>query len=245
MGGRNLTGYPTAAAQPLHSSSSRRNHQIGEYMVTADGRGFRYALNGAAALVVGDVLQSRVEEAKHDALAVAAAAIGATEVTVTTESTTGALDENEYADGWMVIDTTPGLGYTYPISGHPAADASSTCVITLAMPIEVALTTDSRVTLVFNPWSKVIQSPGTTLTGCPVGVAIYPITAAEYGWVQTHGPCGVLISGTPGAGLPVGVPHTVAGAVIIDDADATTTVVGRMIETGRDATVGPVFLTID
>ena len=111
------------------------------------------------------------------------------------------------------------------------------------MPIEVALTTDSRVTLIFNPWSKVIQSP-TTLTGAPVGVAIYPIASGEYGWVQTHGPCGVLISGTPGAGLPVGVPHSVAGAVIIDDADATTTVVGRMMETGRDTKICPVFLTI-
>lgn len=234
---------PKVIGQKLFSASATAKHGLGEYYEIGC-RGFRYALAGASALVAGNVLQSRVEEATHDALVIVTGDAGSRDVTLTTEASTGALDANEYAGGWLVIDTTPGIEVPmYEIDSHPAIAASSNGTIRLREPLEYALTTTTRVTLMFNPYSKVIQFPVTTATGVPVGVAVYPTTAAYYGWVQTRGPCGVLIAGTPAAGAMVTAVGAVAGAASIFS--STLPVIGRMMETGRDTKVCPVWLTID
>ncbi|HEY3220330.1 MAG TPA: hypothetical protein VGJ80_06340 [Gemmatimonadales bacterium] len=240
----NLSGS-SAAARGTFSSSSTQEHHLGQYLETKDGRGFRYALAGAVALVAGNALQNRVEESTHDALVVVTGAANATTITLTTEAASGALDANEYADGLAVIDTTPGEGYSYHILSHPAVLASSNGVITLYPddPIQVALTTSSRVTLIFHPYSKVIQFPVTTATGVCVGIAPYPIAIAEYGWVQTHGLCGALIAGTPAIGAQVTAVGAVAGALSI--ISGTLPLVGHMADTGRDTKICPVFLNID
>lgn len=219
---------------------------IGTKMVTRDGRVFRYVKAGASALVVGNVIQAPAQITTHDQLTPAAAAIGATTITPTLDATNAAT-ENQYAEGWACIDTTPGEGYCYPIASHPAAAASAAVALKLPADakVQVALTTSSRVTLVPNPYKAVIQCPVTTLTGAIVGVAVAPIAASNYGWVQIEGPCGVLIAGTPAVGAAVGVPATAAGAVVIDGAATSGLfVVGRMMVTGVDGKILPVLLSI-
>jgi hypothetical protein len=218
---------------------------LGSRTVTRDGRTFRYVKAGASALVVGNVIQAPAQITTHDQLTPAAAAIGATTLVPTLDAT-NAVVANQYAEGWAVIDTTPGLGYSYPIASHPAAAASAAVTLTLPVDakVQVALTTDSRITLVPNPFKGVIQSPVTTLTGVVVGVAVAPIAANNFGWVQTSGPCGVLIAGTPGVGLAVVVPATAAGAVVVDGAASATKVIGTMMVTGVDGKVLPVLLDI-
>lgn len=241
----NLTCDPVGSVDQLWSSSATQAHQLGTRFVTRDGRVFRYCKAGAADLVVGNVIQAPAQDTAHQQLTPAAAAIGATSFTATLGASAAAA--NLYAEGWAIIDTTPGLGYAYPISGHAAVLASG--VITLNLPadspIQVALTTSSRVSLQRNPYAGVIQSPVTTLTGAVVGVAVYPIVAAQYGWIQTHGPGAVLIAGTPGVGLAVVVPATAAGAVVVDGAAAATKVVGSMMVTGVDGKVQAVLLNIN
>jgi hypothetical protein len=206
---------------------------------------FRYCKAGAADLVVGNVIQAPAQDTAHQQLTPAAAAIGATSFTATLGASAAAA--NLYAEGWAIIDTTPGLGYAYPISGHAAVLSSG--VITLNLPadspIQVALTTSSRVSLQRNPYAGVIQSPVTTLTGAVVGVAVYPITANQFGWIQTHGPAAVLVAGTPGVGLAVVVPGTAAGCVVVDGAASATKVVGSMMVTGVDGKVQAVLLNIN
>lgn len=243
MSGRNLTGYGTAPAQPLFSSSATRAHSPGEKFVTPDGRTFRYVQAGGTALVVGNAIQAPAQDTDHDQLTVVAGAINALQLSFTTGSGSGALDENEYAGGFAVIDTTPGLGYVYPIVGHPAVAASSTAVITLAMPIQVALTTDSRVTLMKNPYAGVIQHPVTTATGVCLGGAIYPIAASEYGWIQSGGPGAALILGTPGVGQPVTSVGATAGGLTVHSAELN--VVAEMMVTGVNGKVLPVFWKVD
>jgi hypothetical protein len=133
----------------------------------------------------------------------------------------------------------------YPVDGHLAITASTAFVVNLALPIEVALTTTSRVTLVPNPYSAVIQAPATTLTGAVVGVAVYPIGISEFGWVQVSGPCGVLVGGTTGPGLAVVVPGTSAGMAVIDGAASATQVIGSMMVTASAGLVLPVHLRLD
>jgi len=236
--------WPSASGQGGFASSAEPKASLGEYRETKDGRGFRYVLAGAVALVAGNCLQTRVEEATHDALVVVTGAAGSTDLTITTEATTGALDLNEYGGGFAVIDTTPGEGYTYQILSHPAvaAQTNGTLKLVPADAIQVALTTASRVTLIFNAYSKVIQFPVTTATGVCVGVAIYPIVAEQYGWAQVRGTCGVLIAGTPAAGQQVTPVGAVAGAASI--ISGTLQLIGHMSETGRNTIICPVQLNI-
>jgi len=231
--------------QPSFDSLTAPIHSVGTQVMTSDGRKFRYVQAGASALVRGNMIQAPAQITNHDQLTPSAAAIGATQVSVTLGST--AVTANQYADGWICIDTTPGLGQLLKIQSHPAADASAAVVLTLyeVDALQVALTSSSRVTLVPNPYKSVIQTPVTTLTGAVLGSAIYPIAASEYGWIQTGGPAAVLVAGTPGVGLAVVVPGTAAGCVVVDGAAAATQVVGTMMVTGVDGKVLPVFLTID
>jgi hypothetical protein len=233
------------APRNLWSSSATPEAPLGARFEMSDGRVFRYCRAGAVALVAGNVVQAPAQLVNHQQLTPSAAAAGATTLVAALGAT--AATANQYAGGWAIIDTTPGEGYMYPISGHAAVASSGTITLALdrASGIEVALTTSSRVSLQANPYNGVIQSPVTTLTGAVVGVAIYPIAINGYGWVQTHGPAAVLIAGTPGVGLAVVVPATAAGAVVIDGAAAATKVVGSMMVTGVDGKIQAVLLNIN
>lgn len=242
-----MAGLVQLTGQSLFSSASTTAgapfHALGDLYFDGDCK-YRYVKAGAL-LVVGNMLQAPAQDIDHDQLVVAAAGIGATKITITLG--TSALTANQYSGGWAAVDTGTGLGFRYRITSHPAALAAATCVLTLAAstPIQVALTGTSRVTLYQNPYNGVLQSPITTQTGACIGCAIYPIASGEYGWIQTCGPAGVLIAGTPAVGAAVVVPGTAAGAVVVDGATAATQVVGAMMVTGVDGKVLPVRLNLD
>jgi hypothetical protein len=228
-----------AVGQPLFSSSADKAHELG-FVAVSGGRRFRYVQAGASALVVGDALQARVEDTDHDDTAVRATAVGATSIAITTGSGNGALDLNEYADGYAVIDTTPGLGFVYKIASHAAIAASTNGELVLdGETVQVALTTSSKITLFANPYKAVIQHPVTTATNVCVGGAVYAIAAAEYGWIQTWGPGAGLTLGTPGAGLPVTSVGATAGGLTVHSGELGA--VAKMMATGRNGKVCPVF----
>lgn len=215
-------------------SSATQNHDLGTRVETDDGRVYRYALAGAVDLVAGNVLQGPAIVTAHLANTPPAVAIGAQSFTYTPGAATGTA--NQYAGGWLQVDTTPGNGYTYEVSGHAAIASSTAFTLNLKDAIQVALTTSSRVGLIANPYRGVIQFPVTTATGTAAGVAPYVITAAQYGWIQTWGPCSTLIAGTPALGAGVMTPSTTAGSAIV----LTTTnlvvaqPVGYMMQIGVD-----------
>jgi hypothetical protein len=227
---------PTTAGSPLMPLNCA--------VESKDGRRFRWCKAGASDLVAGNVIQSSAFLTNHTVMGVTATPIGATSLVVTPGATAGAA--NLYAEGYIAISITPGLGYTYQVSSHAAITASTAFTLNLvpSEPIQVALTTSSKVDLIANPYQNVIQFPVTTATGKLVGVAPYIISANQNGWLATWGPCAVLNKGTTGAGLAVGVPGTVAGGVVIFAA-ATTALVGELMQTGVDASSNLVFLRID
>lgn len=231
-----------AVAQPLFSSSATQFHEAG-FKATGQGRVFRYSKAGAL-LVTGNALQSAVEDVDHDDIVCRATAIGATQLLITTGSGSGNLDENEYAGGFAVIDTTAGLGFTYMIQSHAAIGASSNGALNLVdgESVQVALDTNSRITLMQHPNRNVIQLPATTLTNRVAGGCVYPIASGEWGWIQTGGPGAALISGTPGAGQPVTVSGT-AGALAVHSAELPE--VAFMMVTGRTGKVLPVYWLLD
>lgn len=230
------------SGQEVFSTSTTQVHALGECGMTQDGRKFRYCRAGATDLVVGNCLQAAAQDADHDNLTAAAAAIDATTVTLTLG--TSSVTANQYAEGWLVIDTTPGLGYAYKISSHPQADASATVALTLYRQdaVRIALTTASRGTLMPNPYDNVIQAP-TTLTSVPVGGCVHIIGDTEFGWIQTGGPGAALIQATPAVGNALSPSGTTAGALAINS--GTLPIVANIQVTGVNGRVMPVFWLID
>ena len=238
-----LTGPAIVAAQAILAESSVAMQNVGSYMETADGRGFRYTKVGATATVAGKVYQSKALDATNDqpsgGHAVAAAAIGATEVTTTATLTVTA---DEFAGGFLAVVVTPGAGYTYRIKSHAAA---TTAVVTMNLedPIKVALTTDSKVIWCANPYNGVVIEPGTP-TGKIVGVAPTVITAAYFGWLQTKGVASVLFTGTGVAGKVVGsLTGGTSGSMA--PAIAATNIGGEHMATGITGEYSLIYLSID
>jgi hypothetical protein len=241
----NLTHDPIALAHGSFKSTTDQGHDLGQKGVDRYGRVYRYALAGASNLVVGNVLQASAQNTAHQQLT----PVATSDVrSITAALGASAAAANLYKDGFAIIDTTPGLGYSYPIARHDAIDSSGTGTFYLGegATVQTALTTSSRVSLQRNPYAGVIQCPVTTLTGVVVGVAVYPITAAQYGWIGTRGVFGVLIAGTPAVGHTVGVPATAAGAVVIDGAATSgLCIVGKMCVTGVDGKVQAVNINLE
>lgn len=181
---------------------------LGGLATTGDGRYFRWALAGAVALVPGKLQQNSAEVTGNQNLAVAAAAIGATQVVTTSTVTVTA---NQLAGGYVMVTTSTGAGYQYQIGSH-AAVTSAALTLNLVDPIIVALDTNSRVDLDPSPYMSIIVSP-TTATGFSVGVAVAATPAAGYGWIQTRGVANVLADGTVVVGTSVCASNGTAGAV--------------------------------
>lgn len=229
----------TSIGQALFSSSSTQYHVLGDYIQTPDGRGYRYGLAGGTTLVVGKLQQTAAEVTANENLSIAAAALGATQIVTTSTVTVTA---NQYAGGYANIDVTPGVGYTYRISNHAAATAAVLTInLEAADSIQVALTTSSKVDLVSHPYNGVIVNP-TTATGSPVGVAVYPVVNAQYGWIQTYGPCAVLGDSGTTVGLGLAPSAAVAGAV--KTMAATLCQVGYALMTFTDTRYNTAYLTI-
>lgn len=220
--------------------------RLGDWLRTRDGRTFRFGRVGAVAAVAGSLYQASAPVANHLAQTPAAAAIGATAVTITTLGATAAT-ANQYAEGFLYVDTTPGNGIAYGINSHLANAGSALLVVNLEKddPIQIALTTSSRIGLLANPYADVIVTP-TTKTSVCIGVPLVAAAIGAYAWFQTWGPCPVLINGTPAVSAPVINSATTAGAVDVWTAAAqpTAQTVGYMQQLGVSTKNNMVFLTI-
>lgn len=238
-----LTGPVTVVAQGIWQESVTSQHTLGAYIETADGRGFRYSKMGSVASVAGKVYQGTPLDATNlqpsGGLGVAAQAIGDTSVTISTSIT---LTANQLAQGYMSVDVTPGQGYLYKIAGNTAVSGATGAVITLDDPIQVALTTSSKVIVAAHPYSGLVIEPGTP-TANIAGVAHRVTTAAYFGWIQTFGPASVLFTGTGAAGKAVGsLSGGTSGSAA--PAIAATNILGYHMATGITAEYALIFLTI-
>jgi hypothetical protein len=225
---------------------SDQRHVLGTRLILQDGRTFRFVENGGTLLVAGNVIQAEAPGANFDELAVAsAAAAGSETVTVTLGSSAATVDL--FAEGYLFVEDDAGESYLYPVRSHPAAGTSSSLEVTIWNSIQVALTTSSTVLLLKSLYKDVIQMP-TTGTGDIVGVAVSPIPVNEYGWIQTHGPCGVLTDGTLVVGQHIRASDGVAGAVEPLDRDGThenEAELGRVISVSATTEQSLCYLTIE
>lgn len=178
---------------------------------TIGSRSFRYAQAGGSALVQGKLQQAPAENTAFEDMAPTATAVGATSVTLTPGASTATA--NQYADGYLVVTVTPGEGYMYQISSHAAISSSTAFVANLKDAIQVALTTSSNLDMISNPYKNIVVNP-TTATSAPVGAAVFPVTAAYFGWIQDGGPASLLVDDqTVVVGTNVAASNQAAGAI--------------------------------
>lgn len=236
-----LTGSAALVANDPYTTTTTKEHELGRFGQTADGRGYRYARAGAVALDPGKLAVAATVVANHVNLACAAAAVGANTVTVTLGAT--AVSENDYADGWLCINDVDGEGIAYRITGHPAANASATLVVTLAQPIQVALTANSEASLHRNRFDDVVISV-TDQADTPVGIPNVSVAIDRYFWLQTKGECAALADETLAAGVALTTGTGVAGAVEALDA-AGEPEIGTAIQAGVDTEYRLISLSLD
>lgn len=226
--------------------AQRGRHPIGQQLVLADGRKFRFARAGGTLLVIGNVLQSATPLSTDASMACAAGAVGDRIITFTHGAATTVI--NFFAEGYANISLAPGSGQIYKIASHAAlrnATAGDVVNLVQGQALRVALTTTSDLTLVTHVCDGVIQMP-TTPDAALAGICITAIPAGDFGWIQTRGIASVLSAASTVSGNNVGCLLTggTAGAVAPLTA-ATQPVVGIAQAAEGTAEWGAIDLTID
>lgn len=237
--------------EEIYKTYSEAKHRLGSLIEFPDGRRFRFALNGAVALVPARLVAMPVPAANHLNIAVAAAAaVGAKRVQVTLGATAAAADL--YKDGYMYVNDAAGEGQIFRVKTHLAIASAGTGWIELYedTPVRVALTTASEVTLIRNPYADVVIQPSPPVSRA-VGVTLVDVAAANYCWLQTWGPAPVLVDGTLAINDSVMASDAVDGAVedwILTEGTPNTEItpiLGDCIAVNADTEQALIHLRID
>lgn len=169
---------------------------LGSKGYTKDGKVYRYALAGAVNLAAGKMTEEAAIAANHANRTLSTVAAGAVAINITVGAT--AVTANQYAGGYLNVNAGTGLGVNYLIRANNAISSSGTGTIYLDEPVRVATATaDSKGTLRVHPFANVVVTPSAaTATGTPTGVPNVAVTAANFCWTQTGGPCALLCDAT-------------------------------------------------
>lgn len=234
--------------QPVTAASNEQKEALGTLRILDDGRKFRYAKNGAAALTPGLLVMAPLVVADHVNIATAGAAAGALKITVTLGGT--GVTEDQYAGGFLQVNdavAAADLGFQYRIVSHPAADAAGTLVLTLDEPIVKDIAATAEVSLIGNPYANVVVTTGAAVR--PVGLAPTNVAAGQYFWAQTGGLANGICAGASTLGSNL-VPAA-GGKLDIRGAQAdaapwpVSPYVGYAYALGVADEAKPVWLTLD
>lgn len=235
----------------------------GQEFSTSDGRKFMIVANAGTALAAGKLVASPVAIANHVGRTVASftaySANGNVPATVTFTVGATAVYSNQYAGGFLIVETNTGAGQTLRIASNTACASAGTVTVYLENPDGqnmTALDTTSTVSLYANRYGSgqqmydntgaaqslvtggVVVNPTSGSNLNVIGLSTYSIPAststfASFGLIQTKGFVTGLSQGGTTAGLDVGPSTSVAGA-IATYAVATNTRIGRAVETATD-----------
>ncbi len=177
----------------LVTSTNANLRALGTKGVTPDGRVFRWALNGSVALEAGKLIQGSPPNASVDAgLAIVnATTTGVSSLTVTAAASGGAdVTANQYQDGYLTVDTSPGQAMYQIASNTSGSSTSSNIVVNFKNEAKIrdAMTSGTTtVGLYESPYRNTIIVPAADPSGPVIGVSPTPVSSAVYFWVQTSG----------------------------------------------------------
>ncbi len=184
------------AEKEIFNVNSTESWPLGTRGYTVNGRTFRMARASGIALAIGTCVRKPENEPGHSDLAVAAAAAtGALEFTVTLTYADSAFDA--YKDGVVYINDAAGQGHVYNVVGNTShnIEATTTMTIDINVPLKLALTTSSKVTLIKNRYNGVRVSEHIPSERA-LGIVPVAVTASYYFWLQTGGPVAALQDGS-------------------------------------------------
>lgn len=241
------------AGLDLYTSSTDQvgAEKIGQRQQGLNGKEFSLSLNGASALVAGNLLQESAENTTYENMAVGTAgAVGDNYLQITNGTAT--ITSLQFQGGSIGVYTagTVAVGDEYTIMDVTGTLTTGGALkVWLDRPLRYAFTTSATVVMKRNLYSGVIQMPATTPTGVAVGIAPFAIAAStstvfQYGWVQTRGAATVLSDGSTFAvGSAVGTPSGTAGCVTVYAAATTKQAIGVAREASASAKAIAVNLT--
>ncbi len=230
---------------------------------TNDGRQVVMVRNAATAIGSGLLVQSPAEVTAFNDLVVVVTTVPATagtySIAVTNSSTV--LNQNLFQLGYAIVSAGTGAGQTLQIASHTGGSNAGSVTITLQDPIQVTLDSTSRITLVRNPYIRVVVSSA-SLTGAVVGATFYGVSASTadaynatsgvqttfgtpvYAFVGCHGIWGVRAdaTGTPAVGLPASASSTTAGDLTVFT--AAKQIIGNMAGTSTSTEYAPVYMIL-
>jgi len=238
-------GAPVIYDLDPYTDSTIQQHRLGARAETADGRKFRYH-KAVAATVAGKAYSSAGQDAQFESMAVPAIEpIGETSIGVTLGTTTVAA--NDFDGGYLVISSSTGIGQFGQILSHGTGTSGLACSFVIDRPLETALATTSKVTIVKNPYDDVIVQ-ATTPVAPVMGLATSIVAAASFGWIATGGAATALMDA--GANITVDTlaiaPSTTTEGCVARFVEANSQMLGFSMQVvSVDAYNAPVFLTLD
>lgn len=258
-----IVGVPQQGADiDLYQSDLTPKFAVGFGFTRADGNKYRYGHFGAATTRGAVVATDYSESSK--AVTLKAGTIASRNTTIRGETMkanaigsrfmqlTITASASQFAGGYVTIHSGTAYGYTYHIKDNDATSAyvTSDTFLELYDPIQVAIDSNSEVAIVGCPYAN-LEAASTT-DPLPAGVTVTSNSASSYGWIQTHGPSGVLQDATIGligknAFLSTntsGACSTVTGTLGSVGA-LNVSQIGYYLSAGTSAAYAVVYLTIE
>ena len=233
--------------QELLVTSATAKELVGTVREDIKGNKYVYAKAGATALAAGKMTVGAAIDSDVMDQAGTAYGIGSTNLTLTITSTT--IAEDYFKGGSLQINDAAGEGHKYDIVSSTAVAADTEISITLEDGLRVAMTTDTKFTLVHSRFMGTVISA--VEESVPTGVPLVAVTADYYYWSQVAGDAICLITGTPATGSDLTLGST-AGSLTGVSLTLETTVslayqpfVGIMgLTAGVTTDYKPVYLNI-
>lgn len=194
--------------QGLFEESATAKERLGTKRELDDGRIFRYAGITAAAITASGALLSKAQTKVDATIAAADAAIdlvGIKEISLTIAGATADL----YKDGELVVKAGTDIGSKYKVrgnvaTGNPAAGRATVSLYDKLFVTWVAAST--TIGAYQNPYKNLLLNPAVASVGTGtggehvMGMAIRPITASYYAWLQTRGIAALVLDVAAAAG---------------------------------------------
>ncbi len=231
-----------------YETGAKPQFPIGQKAETPNGDVFRYTLMGATVGIANRVYQTQVLDGNFNSVAHSVSlAVGDTEISFKDGGT--ALAADEAVGGTILVELGTDLGHIYRVKSNIATATNETvCQLEDGVAVQVASATGgSRVlTFQYNPWRKIVIVPTTTPTGMLLGVPRIILAAGEYGWIQSHGICSILSTGTPLVGQKV-IPGTSTGSVIVGASESVNIkeYVGICVQAATATEFGHFFINLE
>jgi hypothetical protein len=218
------------------SKSATKQASLGTRGTLPDGRVFRYAKNGATALIAGTPVIGAAP-GQYSMLHTSMNGQFPTGTTFDTaasvlrfggswDGTSNGITANDYADGWLLVGSTVTALNTIQMlrikshtaqSGGTSQTGDSVCVVTLedGEHPKWDITSSAGVAFVANPYNGTVVATSTAApTNDVLGVPVIAVNASYYYWLQTWGDCAVRVVEAASSALALGgrVIHPITAA---------------------------------